>query len=280
MNDTPHDSEQTRDAVRDAYSRIAQSGGSCCERSTCCGSGTANTLSEKLGYTGEERAEVPAGADMGLSCGNPFAVESLASGETVLDLGCGGGFDVFIAARKVGPHGRVIGVDMTPDMISRARTNARAFSADTGLSNIEFRLGEIEHLPVADETVDVIISNCVINLSTDKPRVWREIARVLKPGGRLVVSDLALLRPLPEEVRVSIEAYIGCVAGAVLIDETKRMANDTGLVDVSIQSHPEYIDTMTDWSDPLYQQIISCLPSGTTAGEFVTSITLTAVKPS
>ena len=275
-NSTP---EKTRDAVRNAYARIASGGGSCCGPSPCCGSGTSDSLSKKLGYSDEELAVLPTGADMGLSCGNPLAIEALSLGETVLDLGSGGGFDVFIAAKKVGQDGAVIGVDMTPDMISRARINADRFREDTGLSNVEFRLGEIEHLPVADASVDVVISNCVINLSIDKPQVWREIARVLKPGGRVAVSDLALLKPLPEALRESIEAYVGCIAGAVLLDEMERMIGDAGLVNCTLVSHPNHIDVMINSNDQLYSTIMEILPEGYSAGDFVTSVTVAAEKP-
>ena len=172
---------------------------------------------------------------MGLSCGNPAALAALKPGEVVLDLGSGGGFDVFIAGRKVGATGRAIGVDMTPEMLAKARRNIAGYRKETGLDNVEFRLGEIEHLPVADNSVDVIISNCVINLSPDKPQVWREMARVLKPGGRVAVSDMALLKPLPPEVRKMVEALVGCVAGAVLVSETGRMASEAGLTGIDLK---------------------------------------------
>ena len=216
---------------------------------------------------------------MGLSCGNPTAIAALRPGETVLDLGAGGGFDCFIAGSKVGATGRVIGVDMTPAMISKARANIAGYSAQTGLLNVEFRLGEIEHLPVADNTVDAVISNCVINLSPSKKHVWQEIARVLKPGGRVAVSDLALLRPLPDAVRADLEALVGCVAGAVLVEEMRALAEAAGLVEVRLQSKSEYIDAMTSWEDPLYQRIVAALPNGSRVSEFVTSLDVTAVKP-
>src|SRR5437867_59687 len=171
---------------------------------------------------------------MGLSCGNPNALASLMPGEVVLDLGSGGGFDVFIAGRKVGASGRAIGVDMTSEMLQKARKNLATYRQSSGLDNVEFRLGEIEHLPLADASVDVVISNCVINLSPDKPQVWREIARVLKPGGRVAVSDLALLKPLPPAVVGMVEALAGCVAGAALVSETERMARDAGLADIAL----------------------------------------------
>jgi len=221
---------------------------------------------------------LPEGADMGLSCGNPTAIASLAPGEIVLDLGSGGGFDCFIAGRKVGASGRVIGVDMTPEMLAKARRNIDAYRQRSGLTNVEFRLGEIEHLPVADASVDVVISNCVLNLSPDKPQVWREIARVLKPGGRVAVSDLALLRPLPAAVREMVEALVGCVAGAVLVSEMEQMMRAAGLVDIQLTPKPIYVQTMNDAQDPLYRKILEHLPPGTTAGDFITSLDISAAR--
>src|SRR5215469_10749335 len=184
---TEIDSESVRQMVRDGYSKIAEKDTSCCSGVSCCGSNAEDSaqLAQYVGYSAEELAALPDGANMGLSCGNPNALAALRPGEVVLDLGSGGGFDVFIAARKVGATGRAIGVDMTPEMLAKARKNIAAYREHSGLNNVEFRLGEIEHLPAADNTVDVVISNCVINLSPDKPQVWREIARVLKPGGRV-----------------------------------------------------------------------------------------------
>jgi len=271
--------EAIREKVRQGYGRIAQSGGSCCA-SSCCGANAPDQLAANVGYTDQELAALPDGANMGLSCGNPTAIASLQPGEVVLDLGSGGGFDVFIAAQKVGPAGRVIGVDMTPEMTTKARRNIAAYRARTGLENVEFRLGEIEHLPVADNSVDVVISNCVINLSPDKPQVWREIARVLKPGGRVAVSDLALLRPLPAAVLQMVEALIGCVAGAVLADETRQMAEAAGLVDIALTPKSEYIESMTGWNDPLYKTITQHLPAGTKPSDFITSLYVSATKPS
>ena len=235
---TQKDSETVRQKVREGYGKIAASGGSCCGPApTCCGSAPAasENLAKHIGYSAAELAALPEGANMGLSCGNPNALAALKPGEVVLDLGAGGGFDVFIAGRNVGPTGRAIGVDMTPEMLAKARKNITAYRERSGLDNVEFRLGEIEHLPVADASVDVVISNCVINLSPDKPQVWREIARVLKPGGRVAVSDLALLKPLPPAVAESVEALVGCVAGAVLVSETERMAREAGLVDIGAE---------------------------------------------
>ena len=249
-------------------------GGGCCGPATF----TPEQLASAIGYSQAELAVGPEGANMGLSCGNPTAVASLRPGEVVLDLGAGGGFDCFIAGAKVGATGRVIGVDMTPEMVSKARRNTTSYAAQTGLTNVEFRLGEIEHLPVADASVDVVISNCVLNLSPEKEQVWREIARVLKPGGRVAVSDLALLRPLPEAVRVDLEALVGCVAGAVLVDEVRAQVTAAGLTDVRLQSKPDYVDALTNWEDPLYRKIVEKLPAGSTPSEFVTSMDVMAVK--
>jgi len=272
-----------RQKVREGYGKIAGSGGSCCGAApTCCGSTpvASEDLAKHIGYSAEELAALPEGANMGLSCGNPNALAVLKPGEIVLDLGAGGGFDVFIAGRKVGPTGRAIGVDMTPEMLSKARKNLGTYRERTGLDNIEFRLGEIEHLPVADASVDVVISNCVINLSPDKPQVWREIARVLKPGGRVAVSDLALLKPLPPAVAESVEALIGCVAGAVLVSETECMAREAGLVDIVTMAKSAYIDGMVDWQDPLYQKIVAHLPAGAKPSDYITSLEIAARKPS
>lgn len=268
--------------MRTGYGEIAKGASSGCGGAqTCCGSApvTADTLARHIGYSAEELAALPEGANLGLSCGNPNALASLRPGEVVLDLGSGGGFDVFIAGRKVGDRGRVIGVDMTAEMLARARKNAETYRQATGLRNVEFRLGEIEHLPVADASIDVVISNCVINLSPDKPQVWREIARVLKPGGRVAVSDLALLQPLPPTIAESVEALVGCVAGAVLVSDTQRMAEEAGLSDIRLNSKAAYIDGMADWQDPLYQKIVASLPAGTKPGDYVTSLEVAARKP-
>src|SRR5512136_301082 len=275
------DSEAVRQKVREGYGKIAGSGGSFCGATpTCCGSSpvTSEDLAKHIGYSAEELAALPEGANMGLSCGNPNALAALQPGEVVLDLGAGGGFDVFIAGRKVGPTGRAIGVDMTPEMLAKARKNLGTYRQRTGLDNVEFRLGEIEHLPLPDASVDVVISNCVINLSPDKPQVWREIARVLKPGGRVAVSDLALLKPLPPAVAESVEALVGCVAGAVLVSETERMAREAGLVDIELKGKAGYIDGMVDWQDPLYTKILAQLPGERKPSDYVTSLEITARK--
>ncbi len=209
--------EEIKKVVREGYARIAKQDSSCCVlASPCCEStDLAQDISEKTGYTEEELKAVPKGADLGLGCGNPVAFASLRKGETVLDFGSGAGLDCFLAAGKVGENGRVIGVDMTPEMIEKARENARKGN----YANVEFRLGEIENLPVADNSVDVVISNCVINLVPDKRRVFTEAFRALRPGGRLMISDLVLLKELPDSIKNSIEAYIGCLSGAIMRDE-------------------------------------------------------------
>jgi arsenite methyltransferase len=277
MNPTanPQDAETVREKVRSGYSEIAARGRS------CCGSNKRSEpikLVEKIGYTAGQLAALPEGANMGLSCSNPTAIASLKPGEVVLDLGSGGGFDVFIAGRNVGSTGRVIGVDMTPEMLAKARRNIASYRQQTGLDNVEFRLGEIEHLPVPDASVDVVISNCVINLSPDKPQVWREIARVLKAGGRVAVSDLALLKPLPATVREMVEALVGCVAGAVLVEETERMARAADLVDIQLKSKPDYVNAMTSFEDPLYQKIVAQLPLGAKPSDYITSLEVAARK--
>lgn len=279
---TPEEADAVRKLLREGYGKIAvETSGGCCSSSlTCCGSTPqeADKLAKQLGYTVEELRALPEGANMGLSCGNPAALAALKEGETVLDLGSGGGFDVFIAGRKVGAKGRAIGVDMTPEMLAKARKNIAHYQKETGLNNTEFRLGEIEHLPVADNSVDVIISNCVINLSPDKPQVWREMARALKPGGRIAVSDIALLKPLPPEVLKQVEALIGCVAGAVLMDETRKMAEAAGLKDIALKTKSGYVETLTDWEDPLYQKLIETLPAGSKPSDYVTSLEVQARK--
>jgi SAM-dependent methyltransferase len=224
--------EEIRKSVRDKYGDIAKTSGSCClPKASCCGgSPSVETISIGIGYSAEDLKSVPEGANLGLGCGNPVALASLREGEVVIDLGSGAGFDCFLAAKAVGEKGRVIGVDMTPEMLDQAKNNARK----GGYGNVEFRLGEIENLPVADNTGDIIISNCVINLSPDKERVFRETFRVLKPGGRLMVSDIVLLNPLPEAVKASLEAYIGCIAGASMKDDYLKSIGKAGFRDIQI----------------------------------------------
>ena len=277
------ENENLRTLVREGYAKIAQdtSSGCCGPGVSCCGSAPqdADQLARKLGYSVDELKALPEGANMGLSCGNPAALAALKPGEVVLDLGSGGGFDVFIAGRKVGPAGRAIGVDMTPEMLAKARHNRLSYREQTGMDNVEFRLGEIEYLPVADHSVDAIISNCVINLSPDKPQVWREMARVLKPGGRVAVSDIALRKPLPAEVLKMVEALVGCVAGAALASDTERMAREAGLTDIVLKPKAEYLEAMTSFEDPLYQKILEHLPAGAKASDYIVSLEVQARKP-
>ncbi|MBI4718471.1 MAG: arsenite methyltransferase [Planctomycetes bacterium] len=274
------DTQSVLDQVRRAYGAIAGGGAGCCGGATShCGSPAAGAVTQRLGYAAHELAALPESADMGLSCGNPTALAALKVGETVLDLGSGGGLDCFLAGPKVGAAGRVIGVDLTPEMLARARRGLADYRARTGLDNVEFRLGEIEHLPVADGTVDVVISNCVLNLSPDKPQVWREIARVLRPAGRVAVSDLALLRPLPDSIRGMVEALVGCVAGAVLVEDTREMMREAGLTDIRLTPKPGYVGTLDELRDPLYASIVEQLPAGTRPSDYITSLEATAVKP-
>jgi SAM-dependent methyltransferase len=256
--------ERIRLNVRKRYGEIALRGENMaggCGTSSCCGS--PGDVSARLGYSADELDAAPEGANLGLGCGNPQAVAELKPGETVLDLGSGAGFDCFLAARRVGEAGRVIGVDMTPEMVAKARMNA----AKGGFANVEFRLGEIERLPVADESVDVILSNCVINLSPDKPRVFREAYRVLKPGGRLAVSDIVLVGELPPEIRNDPEAYSACISGAATVGGLEKMMADSGFADILIEPKPESRTFIRDW-----------LP-GSGIERCVASAVIKAVKP-
>jgi arsenite methyltransferase len=250
------DDNKTRKSVREGYAKIALQKGSCCTPvDLCCsGSGDISDLCKKIGYSEEELKAVPEGANLGLGCGNPVALASLEKGETVLDLGSGAGFDCFLAADKVGKNGKVIGVDMTPEMLEKARNNSRKGN----YPNVEFRLGEIENIPAGDNTVDAVISNCVINLSPDKQRVFKEAFRVLKPGGRLMVSDIVLLKELPSEIKNSIDAYIGCIAGAIRKDEYIEAIQNAGFNEVNIiDETPFTVDLMAN--DPLVKKIIETL---------------------
>ncbi len=253
----PH-ADQTRAIVRDHYGQIAKTGGSCAPG--CCGTTPAG-YAQTLGYSPDDQQAVPAGADLGLGCGNPTALASLREGETVLDLGAGGGFDCFLAARRVGPTGRVIGVDMTPDMVALARSNARKVEA----TNVEFRLGEIEHLPVADGTIDVILSNCVINLSPEKAAVFREAFRALKPGGRLAISDVVATGPIPVELQTQAAALAGCVAGAAPIDDVRAMLAAAGFEAIAVEIAPRSAEVVGSWMPGIER--------------FVASATIEARKP-
>jgi AhpD family alkylhydroperoxidase len=273
--------EDVRHYVRAAYSQIAAAKTSCCgaAKNACGGVENPEQLARELGYAEAELSALPEDANMGLSCGNPTALAALKPGEVVLDLGSGGGFDVFIAAEKVGPAGKAIGVDMTHEMLANARKNIGEFTRRTGWNNVEFRLGEIEHLPIADHSVDVVISNCVINLSPDKAQVWKEIFRVLKPGGRAAISDLALVKPLPENMAESVAALVGCVAGAVLIADTEVMIKAAGFRSFDFDRKSGFIDKVAQWNDPLYRAIIDMLPKGEKLGSYITSLGISAVKP-
>lgn len=270
------DEKDIRTTVREGYARISKQkeGDSCCGPA-CCGGSSPDSIAKIIGYSDEDLAGLPEGANLGLSCGNPTAIAELSPGEVVLDLGCGAGFDVFIAAKRVGAAGKVIGVDMTPEMLERARGNARKVD----VKNVEFRLGEIENLPVADNSIGVVISNCVINLSPEKERVFSEIARVLRPGGRVAVSDVALLRPLPEDVLADVRAYVGCISGAVPVEEYVGHVRSAGLTDVKVEVRGGEDALDQDVQDPLYQQMIAKLPKGSRPSDFVASVNVTARKP-
>ncbi|MBN1151820.1 MAG: arsenite methyltransferase [Dehalococcoidia bacterium] len=257
------DDDVLREQVRSLYGDIAREGGSCCRGSECDTSPRdAASYAAKLGYSPDDVQSVPAGADMGLGCGNPHAIASLKVGETVLDLGSGGGLDCFLAARQVGPEGRVIGVDMTPDMVSKARRAAR----ETGYQGVEFRLGEIEHLPVADGTVDVILSNCVINLSPDKQSVFNDAYRVLRSGGRLAISDVVAVKLLPESLRVDSGAHCSCIGGAALVSDIEQMLYDAGFTEVRVDVKPESAEIVGEWQQDSGHE------------EYVRSAIITAVK--
>ena len=272
--------EDIKTVVEEAYADIARRGRPRCGPvASCCESvDVAQDVSTKVGYSEEELHRVPEGADLGLGCGNPVALASLREGETVLDLGSGAGLDVFLAASTVGKNGRVIGVDMTAAMIERARENAKRGNYE----NVEFRLGENEDLPLADNTADVVISNCVINLSPDKIRVFREAFRVLKPGGRLMISDLMLLRELPDPVKRSVKAYVGCVAGAMLRDEYVGAIRAAGFRDIRILQEVPFPPKFLA-NDPTAKAILE--DSSLTIEEVreiassVVSLRISAVKP-
>jgi SAM-dependent methyltransferase len=298
------DKEEIRQAVRESYGKVARDGGvpsgtsqpqSCCGPSdipvitgqgvTCCSPSEASAeanqevscgcggpdfpleqMSAFMGYSKEDIESVPEGANMGLGCGNPVALASLSPGETVVDLGSGGGFDCFLAAREVGETGKIIGIDMTPDMISKARKNAEK----VGAGNVEFRLGEIEHLPVADNSADIIMSNCVINLSPDKLSVYLDTYRVLKPGGRLSISDIVATAPLPEKVKKNLALVAACVGGAETIDNTEKMLKEAGFQDIEIKPNEKSRELIREW-DPSKSE---------NAGDYIVSAYIEAVKPS
>ena len=275
---------EIKKTVREKYGTIAKQSSNSCgctpAATSCCGSttGMSNIISKSVGYSDNDLNSVPEGANLGLGCGNPVALASLKEGETVLDLGSGAGFDCFLASKKVGATGKVIGVDMTPDMLDKARENCKK----GGYNNVEFRLGEIESLPVADNSIDIIISNCVINLAPDKKRVFGESFRVLKPGGRVMVSDIVLLKELPEFLKSSIDAYVGCVAGASLKGDYLADIKNAGFKNVKVNEETVFpIDGMLN--DPMAQAIIKGLNiSGerlTELAKSVVSIKVSAMKP-
>jgi len=272
--------KEIKKAVREGYAKIAKREYSCCvPADTCCGStDLAQDISKKIGYADEELMSVPEGANLGLGCGNPIALASLVEGETVLDLGSGAGFDCFLAANKVGKTGKVIGVDMTPEMIEQARENTQKGNYE----NVEFRLGEIENIPAADNSVDVVISNCVVNLSPDKKRVFKEAFRVLKPGGRLMVSDIVLLKELPDFIRNSIAAYVGCISGAMLKDEYIEVTREAGFHEVKIMDETVFpIECMAN--DPTAKAIINKTKTSTEEiielANSVVSVKVQGIKP-
>lgn len=235
-------SEEIKKIVRDGYAKAVTQKTSCCSTNSCCGGiDQAKEVSRSVGYSDSEINNVPEGSNLGFGCGNPVALASLKEGDVVLDLGSGAGFDAFLAAQRVGKTGRVIGVDMTPEMLEKARANAKKGN----YANVEFRLGEIEKLPVDNGSIDVIISNCVINLSPDKKEVFKDAYRVLRSGGRLMVSDLVLTKDLPKELKDSVEAYVGCLAGAIKKEEYIKLITMVGFKDVKVVSESSYpVDAM------------------------------------
>lgn len=267
---TQQQSDSIRNQVRESYSKVAQANNvneACGIESSCCGVSDdidINTLNSlRLGYSEDDLENVPEGADMGLGCGNPRAIAELSVGETVVDLGSGGGFDAFLAAREIGETGKVIGIDMTPSMISKARNNADK----ANFENVQFRLGEIEYLPIANDTVDVIISNCVINLSPNKAQVFNDAFRVLKSGGRLAISDVVASCEMPEEMKNDLELYSGCMAGASLIDDLEDFMHNAGFKEIKITPKDDSKDFIKDWAP------------GKNVTDYVLSAHIEAIKP-
>ncbi|RJO65707.1 MAG: methyltransferase domain-containing protein [Candidatus Omnitrophota bacterium] len=250
-----NEADKIKKIVRDGYAKALSQKSSCCSSSSCCGGVTqADDISKKVGYSDSEMNAVPEGANLGFGCGNPVALASIKEGDAVLDLGSGAGFDAFLSAQRVGKTGRVIGVDMTPEMVAKAKENAKKGN----YANVEFRLGEIEKLPVEDSSIDVIISNCVINLSPDKETVFKEAYRVLKAEGRLMVSDLVLAKDLPKEIKNSVEAYVGCLAGAIKKDDYLSFIKQAGFQDIKVMSESSYpVDAMFENFENAQDAIVS-----------------------
>lgn len=272
--------KDVKEIVIQGYAKIAKQGTSCCgPASSCCGNpDLTQDISRKIGYSDEELKVVPEGSNLGLGCGNPVALASLREGETVLDLGSGAGFDCFLAAKKVGEKGKVIGVDMTPEMVEKAKENAKTGN----YGNVEFRLGDIEKLPAGDDSIDVVMSNCVINLSPDKAKVFKESFRVLRPGGRLTISDIVLLKELPIFINESIEAYIGCVSGAIIKSEYLEKIEAAGFRDVRVIDETAFpIELMAN--DPTVKGMMDNLGIGLDeargVASSVVSIKVSALKP-
>ncbi|NPD89920.1 MAG: arsenite methyltransferase [Asgard group archaeon] len=267
------EAKEVKKIVRKSYAKVARKGSSCCG-----GDAKAENISKAIGYTKLELDSIPEEAILGLGCGNPTAIASLQEGEIVVDLGSGGGLDVFLAATKIGPTGKAIGIDMTPDMIDLARDNAKK----NNITNVEFRLGEIENLPVADNSADIIISNCVINLSPEKLKVFQESFRVLKPGGRLAISDLVLLRPLPESVRKNEKYLAGCIAGAELKNKYVDFIEEAGFQDVQIATEEGYLEDFDDeeiLEDFGAEEFDNLEEEKEYIRKSIQSITITAYKP-
>jgi SAM-dependent methyltransferase len=266
--------------IQDAYGKIASIGGGCCgPQSGCCGGGRAGEVAQGVGYSDVELATLPDDANLGLSCGNPAALAELKPGEVVLDLGSGAGLDVFLAAQRVGAEGHVHGVDMTREMLAKARHNAVEFRRRTGLDNVTFHQGQIEAIPLPEASVDVVLSNCVLNLSPDQATVWQEIARVLKPGGRVSISDMVLLKPLPDALRQSVAALVGCLAGAPLLDDLQGMVRAAGLVEGQFTPKAGAVAAMLQGEGPTTKHLLALLPQNAQPEDFIASFIISARKP-
>ena len=262
--------DKTKEVVKESYGKIARG-----EQTGCgCSCGCNSDFAESLWYSKDELKAIPSEANLGLGCGNPIIFAQIKKGDCVLDLGSGAGMDAFLAASKVGTEGKVIGIDMTPDMIAKACENA----IKNNIANVEFRLGEIEHMPVEDNLIDVVISNCVINLSTDKQKVFQEIYRVLKSNGKIAISDIALLKPLPQKIQKSMEAYVGCISGAILVEEYKNLVTNSGLTDVKVVIKGSSSCIKPDTKDPIGKAMLDGLEKNESLKDYVVSVYLEARK--